>query len=165
MRERLSPFRSIKEKIMTIVIKTNQVHVHAALESTFEYVSDLSRHPEWNGGLKMEAIEPSSIAVGKEYASYGVVAAQKDRPNTVRVSHYEPPYKFGFVSKDPDFGEVSHVFTFSAQDEDVFITRAMTVEMNPVMAFIFQLFIYPLIGGPSMNRSMAALKVKLEEKI
>jgi hypothetical protein len=35
--------------------------------------------------------------------------------------------------------------------------------MNAVMAFLFQVFIYPWIGGPAMNKSMAALKAKLEE--
>ena len=149
---------------MTAVIKTHRILVHAPLESTFDYVSDLSRHPDWNDGLKIEAVTPDPIAVGKEYTSHGVVAVQKDRPNTVRVSHYEPPQKFGFISEDPDFGEVSHGFTFSTQNGDVLIMRMMTVALNPVIAFFFNVFVYPLIGGPSMNKSMAALKMKLEEK-
>jgi uncharacterized protein YndB with AHSA1/START domain len=149
---------------MTAVVKTNQTLVHAPLELAFEYISDLSLHPEWSGGLKIEEVTPDPVAVGKEYTSHGEVAVQKDRPNTVRVSHYEPPHKFGFVAQDPDFGEVSHEFTFSAQNKNVIITRIMTVEMNPVMAFLFNIFIYPLIGGPAMNKSMAALKVKLERK-
>jgi len=148
---------------MTAVIKTNRILVHAPLKTAFEYVSDLSRHPEWNGGLKIEEVTPDPIANGKEYTSHGVVAVQKDRPNRIRVSEYEPPHKFGFISGDPDFGEVSHLFTFSAQDEDVHVTRTMTVEMNPVMTLLFNVFIYPIISGPSMNKSMAALKMRLEE--
>ena len=149
---------------MTAVVKINQILVHAPLESTFEYISDLSRHPEWSGGLKIEAVTPGPIAVGKEYISRGEVAVQKNRPNTVRVSEYEPPYIFGFIARDPDFGDVSHVFTFHPQNEDVLITRTMTVNLNPVLAFLFRVFIYPLIGGPAMDRSMAALKAKLERK-
>jgi len=150
---------------MTTIKKVTQILVHTTVDSAFEYVSDLSRHPEWSGGLKIEAVEPGPIAVGKEYISHGVVAVQKDRPNRVRVSHHDPPHKFGFVSEDPDFGMVSHVFTFSGQNGDVLITRTMTVGMNPVMAFLFNVFIYPLIGGPSMKKSMAALKMKLEGKV
>jgi hypothetical protein len=148
---------------MTIVIKTNQIFAHAPLEPTFGYVSDLSRHPEWNDGLKIEAVMPGPVAVGKEYISHGVVTVQKDRPNTVRVTHYEPPHKFGFVAQDPDFGEAAHMFTFSTQNGDVLITRTMTLVLNPIVAFLFSNFIYPLIGGPSMRKSMAALKMKLEE--
>jgi hypothetical protein len=149
---------------MTTVIKTCQIFVHTALQSTFDYVSDLSRHPEWNEGLIIEEGTPGPIAAGKEYISRGVVAMQKDRPNTVRVSQYEPPHKFGFIANDPDFGDVSHVFTFRAQNGGVWIERTMTVTLNPVLAFLFRLFIYPLVGRPAMDKSLAALKRKLEEK-
>ena len=149
---------------MTTVIRTSQILVHAPLQATFDYISDLSRHPEWNGGLRIEAVTPGPVAIGKEYISRGEVAVQKDRPNTVRVSHYEPPHKFGFIAKDPDFGDVSHEFTFSAQNGEVLILRTMTVALNPIMAFLFRTFIYPLIGRPSMNKSLAALKMKLEQK-
>ena len=150
---------------MTTVIKTSQILVHAPLQPTFEYVSDLSRHPEWSGGLRIEAVMPGPVAVGKEYISHGEVAVQKDRPNTVRVSHYEPPHKFGFIAKDPDFGMVSHEFTLNAQNGAVLIVRTMTVALNPIMAFLFRVFIYPLIGRPAMDKSMAALKKKLEENV
>jgi uncharacterized protein YndB with AHSA1/START domain len=150
---------------MTTVTKTSQILVHAPLEPTFEYVSDLSRHPEWNIGLRIEALTPGPVVVGKEYISRGEVAVQKDRPNTVRVSQYEPPHKFRFVAQDPDFGEALHVFTFNAQNGDVLITRTMTLTLNPIVAFLFSNFVYPLIGGPSMKKSMAALKVKLEENV
>jgi hypothetical protein len=149
---------------MTTVVKTTQILVRARLGPAFEYVSDLSRHPEWNSGLRIEAVTSGPVAVGKEYFSYGEVVVQKDRLNTVRVSLYEPPHKFGFVADDPDFGEASHVFTFNAQNGDVLITRTMSLVLNPIIAFLFSNFVYPLIGGPAMKRSMAALKVRLEEK-
>ena len=147
---------------MTTVVKTSQILARAPLQATFDYVSDLCRHPEWSGGLRIEAVTPGPIAVGKEYISHGEVAVQKDRPNRVRVSHYEPPHKFGFVAKDPDFGDVSHEFTFHTHNGDVLVVRTMSVVMNPIMAFLFRTFIYPLISRPAMDKSMAALKMKLE---
>lgn len=148
---------------MTTLVRTHKVLVNAPLQTTFDYVSDLTRHPEWSGGeLKIEALTSGPIAVGKEYRSRGEVAVQKERPNTVRVSAYEPPHKFGFVSNDPDFGDVSHVFTFAQQKAGVLIERAMTVSLNPIVAFLFRFFIYPFVGRPSMNKSLALLKEKLE---
>jgi uncharacterized protein YndB with AHSA1/START domain len=147
---------------MTTVTRSIQVFVHAPLQITFNYVSDLTRHPEWNGGLSIEALTPGPVAVGKEYGSQGVVAVQKDRPNTVRVSQYEPVHKFGFIAKDPDFGPVSHVFVFDEQNGGVMITRTMTVNLSPIVAIAFRLFVYPLIGNPSMKKSFAALKARLE---
>ena len=148
---------------MPTVTKTSQILVHAPVESTFEYVSDLSRHPEWNEGLRIEALTTGPVAVGKEYMSHGQVVVQKNRPNTVRVLLYEPPHRFGFVANDPDFGEASHVFTFSTQNGEVLIVRTMTLTLNPIVAFLFSNFVYPLIGGPSMRKSLVTLKLKLEE--
>ena len=88
---------------------------------------------------------------------------QKDRPNRVQVTEYEPPHRFGFVAKDPDFGNVSHVFTFARQGEEVLIQRIMTLSLNPVVAVLFRFFIYPWIGRPSMDKSLGKLKAKLEE--
>src|SRR6266508_1378454 len=142
---------------MTTVVRTHQVLVHAPLQSVFDYVSDLTKHPEWSGGeLKIEAVTPGPIAIGKEYQSRGEVAVQKNRPNTVQISQYEPPHKFVFVARDPDFGKVIHVFTFTEQSGGVLIKRTMSVNLNPIVAFLFRFFIYPFIGRPSMNRSMAA---------
>ena len=150
---------------MTTVVRTPEILVHATLEKAFEYVSDLTRHPEWSGGeLKIEAVTPGPIAVGKEYRSRGEVAVQKDRPNTVRVSVYEPPHRFGFIANDPDFGDVSHVFTFTKQSGGVLIQRAMTVSLNPIIALGFRFLIYPFVGRPSMNKSLAKLKQKLESQ-
>lgn len=148
---------------MTTLVRSHQVLVRAPLQSVFDYVSDLTRHPEWSGGeLKIEAVTPGPIAVGKKYQSRGEVAIQKDRPNTVQISEYEPPHKFGFVANDPDFGKVSHLFTFTEQNGGVLVRRIMTVSLNPIIAFLFRFFIYPFVGNPSMEKSLAALKTRLE---
>ena len=147
---------------MTTVVRSHQILVSAPLQTVFDYVSDLTRHPEWSGGeLKIEAITPGPIAVGKEYRSRGQVAIQKNRPNTVQVTEYEPPHKFGFVANDPDFGKVTHVFTFTEQSGGVLVKRTMTVNLAPIVAFGFRFVVYPLIGSPSMEKSMESLKAKL----
>ena len=151
---------------MITVVRSHQVIVHAPLQTVFDYVSDLTRHPEWSGGrLKIGAITPGPVTVGKEYLSHGDAAGQKDRPNRVQVTQYESPHRFGFVAKDPDFGKVTHEFTFTEQDGEVLIRRTMTLSLNPIVAFLFRFFVYPLIGSPSMDKSLAALKAKLEENI
>jgi uncharacterized protein YndB with AHSA1/START domain len=149
---------------MITMVRTHRVTVRAPLQSIFDYVSDLTRHPEWSGGeLRIEAVTPGPVAVGKEYFSRGEVAIQKARPNRVRISEYEPPHKFGFIANDPDVGNVLHVFTFEERNDEVLVTRTMTLSLNPIVAFLFRLLIYPLIGRPSMEKSLAALKARLEE--
>lgn len=148
---------------MTTVVRSHRILVHVPLLSAFDYVSDLARHPEWSSGrLTIQAVAPGPVVVGKEYISHGAVAVQKDRRNTVRVTEYEPPHRFGFVAHDPDFGNVSHLFTFVEQGGDVLITRLMTLSLHPVVAVLFRGLVYPLIGHPAMERSLALLKKKLE---
>lgn len=150
---------------MTTEVRTHQVLIHAPLQSVFDYVSDLTHHPEWSGGrLRIEALAPGPVTVGKEYISYGDVAGQKDRTNRVQIIDYESPHRFGLIASDPSFGKVSHVFTFTEQNGGVLVRRTMTLSLNPVVAFLFRFLIYPLIGSPSMDRSLAALKARLEEK-
>jgi hypothetical protein len=150
---------------MTLLQRTHKIRVNAPLQAAFDYVSDLTRHSDWSDGeLKIEAVTPEPIAIGKEYRSRGEVLTQKERLNTVRISHYEPPHRFGFVANDPDAGDISHIFTFTEQNGSVLIERAMTLSLNPVVAFLFRFLVYPFVGSPSMNKSLAKLKKKLEAR-
>ena len=148
---------------MVTVTRIHEVFVRAPRDKVFDYVSDLTRHPEWSGGkLTIEALTPGRVAVGKEYVSRGQVAVQRERPNTVRISEYDPPRCFTFVARDPDFGRVTHEFTFHEQGEGVLVRRVMSLSMGTWMAFLFRTVIYPLVGRPSMERAMRSLKDKLE---
>lgn len=50
---------------MTHVSNVYSVVINAAPETVFNYVSDLTRHPEWSGGkLKIEALTPGPVGIG-----------------------------------------------------------------------------------------------------
>jgi len=149
---------------MTHVSNIYSVVINAPPETVFNYVSDLTRHPEWSGGkLKIEALTPGPVAVGSGYKSYGEVAGQQNRPNELRVTKFESPTLFEFVAKDPGFGEVINAFKFTPQKDGTLMERTLSMNMNPVMAFAFKLFIRPVIGQPMMDKSFAALKSRLEK--
>jgi len=150
---------------MTRVTNMHHVVINAPPEAVFAYVSDLTRHGEWAGGrLTVEAVSAGPVSAGSQYRSRGDVAGQKDRPNELRVTHYQPPARFAFVAQDPGFGEVAHTFTFASQAGGTLLERAVTVDMSPPMAFMFKTFIHPLIGKPMMDKALAALKAKLESR-
>ncbi len=150
---------------MPTLTNTHRVVINALPEAVFTYVSDLTRHPEWSGGrLKVEAVSPGPVVVGSRYLSHGDVAGQKDRPNELRVTQYQPSTRFVFVAQDPSFGEVSHEFTFKPQAGGTLMERTVTIIMSPVPAFVFRTFIHPLVGKPMMDKALAALKTKLERR-
>jgi hypothetical protein len=66
------------------------------------YVSDLTRHGEWNTGLRIEALTPGSPGVGSRYRTVGNVL-KRDFPNELEVTVYQPLTKFAFVDQDPNF--------------------------------------------------------------
>jgi uncharacterized protein YndB with AHSA1/START domain len=149
---------------MPTLTRSVQILINAPLQTVFESISDLTRHPEWSGGnLVIETITPGPITVGKEYQSRGDVGTvQKGRSNTVKVTEYALPHKFAFVSNDPDFGEVTHLFTLVQEGSSVRVKRQMTLTLNPWIAFGFTFITYPLLGKPSLQRDFARLKAKLE---
>ena len=148
---------------MTTVINSYFVSIKAAPETVFAYVSDLSRHPEWSGAhLTVQELAPGPVAVGKEYISHGDVANQKDRPNQLYVTEYQPSTSFAFIAKDPDFGDVPHTFSFIPQADGTLLDRTVVLTLSPVTAFLYRFLIRPLIGKPLMDKSLAALKAKLE---
>jgi uncharacterized protein YndB with AHSA1/START domain len=72
---------------VTLVSNIYSVAINAPPEKVFDYVSNLTRHPEWSGGkLKIEALTPGPVAVGSQYKSYEEVAGQQNRPNELRVT-------------------------------------------------------------------------------
>src|SRR5689334_884127 len=98
---------------MPILTRFVETTINAPIQTVFDSIADLTCHPEWSGGnLRIEAVTPGPVIVGKEYQSRGDVGNfQKGRANKVKVSEYAPPHRFAFVSSDPDFGEVTHLFT------------------------------------------------------
>ncbi|MEP6896297.1 MAG: SRPBCC family protein, partial [Chloroflexota bacterium] len=129
---------------MTTVVRVTQLLISAPIQKVFNYISDLTKHPEWSGGeLRIEAVSSDPIGVGKQYVSHGEVATQKNRPNQLEVSEYDSPRKFSFVAIDPDFGKVYHVFTFAEQRGGVMVRRTVTLNLNPFVAFVFRLIVYP----------------------
>src|SRR5690349_16520047 len=122
---------------MPTLTRSVETLISAPIQSIFDSISDLTRHPEWSGGnLKIEAVTPGAIAIGKEFLSRGDVGTvQKGRGNTVKVTEYAPPHRFSFISNDPDFGNVQHVFTLTQEGASVRLRREMTLTLNPLVAF------------------------------
>lgn len=148
---------------MTTITRTFPLTLRVSPEAAFAYVADLPRHGEWNHGLKIESLTPGPAGVGSQYRTVGEVPGQKERPNQLRVTRYEPPHHFAFVAQDPDFGEVTHAFSFKAQAGETQMERTLTLHLPPLVAVAFRFLIFPLIGRPGMERSLAALKAKMEQ--
>jgi hypothetical protein len=125
------------------------------------YVSDLTRHGEWNTGLRIEALTPGSPGVGSRYRTVGNVL-KRDFPNELEVTVYQPPTKFAFVDQDPNFKEITHEFAFFASENGTLLERTVTSNMSLHVWLFWRAIVFPFIDRPSMNKNLAQLKANLE---
>jgi len=146
---------------MKAVTYTYRISTSAKPDVAFAYISDLTRHPEWNDHLRVTALTPDEIQVGSTYHSVGKTLYE-DRHNDIRITAYQPSIVFAFVAHDPDFKDITHEFRISPQNDGSLIERTITVHMSPMMAFLWNLILFPLINKRENNRSMGALKAQLE---
>ena len=136
------------------------VSIQADPEFVFAYVSDLPRHSEWNTGLTVEALAPGPMRVGSEYRSIGQPG---NAMNIVTLTYYQPPTRFTFVASHSTFGDVTHEFVVRPDGAGALLDRIVTSSMRLHQALIWRWIVWPLIDRPSMNKSMAALKRRIEE--
>ena len=144
---------------MKTVTNTFRVSINAKPEAVFAYVSDLTRHGEWNSGLRIEAVTSGPVSVGSQYRSWGKPG---NRRNDIEITDYQPPTRFTFVAHDPNFKDVTHKFAVNSQGDGSVVERAVTAHMAPFVWFVWRLILWPLFDRPGMNKSLAALKAELE---
>lgn len=146
---------------MKTVTATYHVTINVKPEVAFAYISDLTKHGEWNDHLTVEALTPGPAQVGSEYISVGRTLYEKRR-NELKVTGYQPPTYFAFMAQDPDFKDVLHEFKISPQGDGSLVERTVTVQMTAWMEFLWNWILWPLINRRENNRSMASLKTQLE---
>lgn len=146
---------------MAKVVNNYSVHISAKPEDVFPYLSDLTQHGEWNESLKVEAASDGPAAVGSQYRSTGRMMG-KEFKNDVRITELESPTRLSFISNDGK-SDFLQEFTLQALGGGTSLERRVTFEMNPLMMLMFKAVIGPLVANPSMNKSLKALKGKLEQ--
>lgn len=136
--------------------KYESIHVEAAPEVVFDYVSDLRRHPEWAAQkLVMDESEPG------RFDSVATMGAVKFKATT-RIETSNRPYRFAYISDD---GLAPHRWSFDIVPEGggCHVTFSMQRMTDPWWAVVIQpLILFPLVGHPGMVKGLASIKRHLE---
>ena len=96
--------------------------IHVPPQSVFEYVSDVTKHPEWAANrMTVTPLSPGGPGVGSRYRT---VASQggKEWESIVEITRYEAPRLFEFIAiggatQEPDDNPHRHTFTISPMPE------------------------------------------------
>ncbi len=101
---------------------SSSIHVNVPLEVAFAYVADLTRHGEWNPGLRVTAISDSSITVGSRFQSVGHIMGWEIH-DELCVMEYQLPVRFAFLVKSLFGEELTHEFMFQPKDSGTLVMR------------------------------------------
>ena len=110
-------------------------------ERAYDYVADLSRHPEWAmDDMSIEPEAPGPVQVGSTFAAAGMLFGRRNS-STVTVTALDRPRGLGFDAQDRQ-GITHHEFRFTAQDGGTLIEREMTGVkqpwFGPILAVVFR---------------------------
>ncbi|HEY8737708.1 MAG TPA: SRPBCC family protein [Candidatus Dormibacteraeota bacterium] len=142
------------------------VTVRCPIELAFDYVADVTQHPEWamdRMSVERQSAEPSGV--GTRYRTVGHSEVwNKDNEAEVEVTRHERPAAFEIVCRDPH-GEFRHLFTFRAEDDGrVLIERHYTTpEVLSEEARQRVMALMPTVIEPSRRGAMAKLGERLEK--
>ena len=140
-----------------------KIQIDVAPQQVYDYVSDLSRHPEWSEGLVIETVSEGPAAVGSEYKSTGSMMG-KEFKNDIRITEMSPPGRLVFVANDGK-GDITQEFTFNASGGGTQLTRKVNGQVPMIMSIMIKLMLGPMFANPSARKGLKALKAKLEEGV
>jgi carbon monoxide dehydrogenase subunit G len=141
---------------------SSSIHVNVPPAVAFAYVADLTRHDEWNPGLKVTAISEGPTTVGSRFQSVGHVMGREIHDDLC-VTEYQPPACFAFFVKSGLGGEeLTHEFMLQPKDGGTLVTRTAMATVSPLMKLLA-----PILAAfgirSEMTKSMERLKAKLEQ--
>ena len=145
---------------MAIFSLSFSIDVNVPLEVAFAYVADLTRHSEWNPGLKVTAISESSTTVGSRFQSVGHIFGLEIHDDLC-VTEYQPPVCFAFLVKSMG-EELTHEFILQPTDGGTSIGRTATATVSTLQKLLAPI-LSALFIRSEMIGSLERLKAKLEQ--
>lgn len=154
--------------------------VHVPPENVFDYVSDVTRHPEWTANrMSVTSLTPGPVRVGSRYRT---VASQAGREweSIVEITIYERPRVFEFIAMggathEPAEAPHRHTFTLTpvtGGTELELHRRSRGLRQRPIMQRLVLQFAASRIGERIVNRlaknialGQENLKRRLEERV
>lgn len=132
-------------------------------EQAFDYVSDVSRHPEWanpNAKMRMDPVSGGAPHLGAKYRSQAVFI-RKPVSADLEITKFERPARFAYSVSHHQQGKkdvhYENTFTFTRADGGTLIEKTLWGDGNPIVLFLA----YPAVRADAM-KSLRNLKARLE---
>jgi uncharacterized protein YndB with AHSA1/START domain len=138
---------------------TKETTVKAPPQAVFDYVSDLTKHPEWGQHRNVVVAQTAGpVKVGSRYDTTNHQFGTHMEP--VTVTEYNPPTSFGYESTGT-IGLVRHGFVVTPAGDATKLTKWMEVMKPSMLVKLFGAFI--LRSQPAaLEEDLRRVKAKLE---
>lgn len=132
-------------------------------EQAFDYVSDVSRHPEWanpKAKMRVDPVSGGAPHLGAKYRSQAVFIG-KPVSADLEITKFERPARFAYSVSHHQQGKkdvhYENTFTFTRADGGTLIEKTLWGDGNPIVLFLA----YPAVRADAM-KSLRNLKARLE---
>ena len=138
---------------------SKETTIRAPQQAVFDYVSDLTKHPEWgqhNNSVLAQTAGP--VKVGSRYETTNHQFGTHVEP--VTVTDYNPPTSFGYESTGT-IGLVRHGFDLAPAGDSTRVTKWMDITKPSLLVKLFG----PVImrGAPAaIEEDLRRIKARLE---
>ena len=135
------------------------IHIHAPAEAVFDYVSDLSKHPEWTA-QPMQVTVNGPLQPGTTYTSNAHF--QGDIPGKGQVLEVDRPKHFAFDATDSS-GHYKWHFDITPDGDGVHLDYGFERLSAPLLFRVLQgPVLWPVFGNKWAAQSLERIKAKLE---
>lgn len=135
------------------------ITINAGADKVFEYVADLTRHPEWaSRPLQVRKTSDGPAAAGSTYESTGKQFGT--HTDKLRVTEYAPPSRFAFESTG-DAGVVSHWYTVAESGGTTTLTKGLEF-VKPALSTKIFMPVVKMVAPKDNRAGLAAIKKRIE---
>ena len=137
-----------------------QTTVNAAAAKVFEYVSDISRHPEWAAHkLEVEKTSDGPIAVGSTFSAVG--HEMGTHRAQVKIAELVPNSKVVYEAED-DTGHFRHYFQLQEENGATRVTKGIEPLKLSLMFKLLSPIALTFMVPRGLDGDLKRIKAKLE---
>lgn len=137
----------------------NRIDINAPADKVFEYVADLTRHPEWaKYPLTIAKTSEGPVGAGSTFQSEGKqFGTHKD---SVRIVEYDPPRRVSYEAVG-DAGSVRHFFAVEESGGATTLRKGVEFVKPAMLTKIF-MPVVKMVAPKTMVAELARIKSRIE---
>lgn len=130
-------------------------------ETAFQYLSDITRHPEWaNNKLEVQKTSEGPISEGATFRSIGHLMGKHE--GEVRIVELVPNEKIVYEADD-DTGRARHTILIAPANGGSMITKSFELLETKALTFKLASPLLPIIAPRGLEQDLRKIKQRLEE--